>query len=83
MNKKASLKNMEPIPASICNLGSCKFYLWRGQIPYKVTFKILLEKDEPTLVSGADCLQLGLIKCLGSVNTTKDNSKKKKSTNVT
>ena len=62
--------------ANIYYLGSCKFYLWRGQRPYTFTFQILLEKDDPTLLSGADCLQLGLIKWLGSVNTTRDNSKK-------
>ena len=65
--------------ANIRNIGSCKLYLWRGQRPYTVTLQILLEKDEPTLLSGTDCLQLGLTKWLESVNTTKDNSKKRRS----
>ena len=63
---------------------SCTMERWRGQRPYRVTFKISLMKDEPTLLSGANCLSLGLIKWLGSVNTTKNNpkNKKKKSTNT-
>ena len=65
--------------ANICNLGSHKFYLWRGRRLHKVTLQISSETDEPTLLSGANCLQLRLMKWLGSVNTTKDNLKKRSS----
>ena len=65
--------------ANIHNVGSCKFYLCRGWKPHKVTFQISSETDRPTQLSGANCLQLALIKWLGSVNTTKDNLNKKSS----
>ena len=51
-------------------------YLWRGRQPYEVTSQISPEKDEPILLSGADCLKLGLTKWLGSVETSKKNNQK-------
>ena len=61
--------------AQICNLGTHKLFLWHGRWPYEVTFQISSEKDEPTLLGGADSLWLGLIKWLGSVDTTQKKSK--------
>ena len=59
----------------ICNLGTHKFFLWHGRWPYEVTFQISSEKNEPTLLGGADSLWLGLIKWLGSLDTTQKKSK--------
>ena len=61
--------------AQICNLGTPKFFLWHGRWPYEVTFQISSEKNEPTLLGGADSLQLGLTKWLGSLDTTQKKSK--------
>ena len=61
--------------AQICNLGAHKFFLWCGRRPYEVTFQISSEKDELTLLGGADSLWLGLMKWLGSVDTTQKKSK--------
>ena len=61
--------------AQICNIGTCKFFLWHGRWPYEVTFQISSEKDELTLLGGADSLWSGLIKWLGSVDTTQEKSK--------